>query len=237
LNKPTAITGSTIVGRLLSELGLKLVLMLALNLWVYVPYCFLQRHSFFQPTMLPASFLDRLIPFSDKAVWIYLSIYLLMPIGPFLMANRRQITRYALGVVLISILADLVFLFWPTLCPRPGAGSTIAAYRTLVSLDYPLHALPSLHAAFAVFSALCAGQVFRELGTPALWRSAVWVWALFILFATLLTKQHVIVDVAAGSVLAFGVYFFVFYQWNSKPKATEPFQSVAMDHTQPNTLL
>ncbi|PWU17311.1 MAG: hypothetical protein C5B50_11505 [Verrucomicrobia bacterium] len=195
-----------VADRLRSELKLKLLLMVLLNLWVYVPYWFLQRHPLFQPTLMPASFLDRLIPFWDKSTWVYLSIYFLMPIGPFLMNDRREIARYSLGVVLMGALADLVFIFWPTYCARPDPAGTNALYRALVAFDHPLHAFPSLHAAFAVFSALCASQILREMRVGRIWRCGLWCWAVLILFATLATKQHVLYDILGGSLLAFGAH-------------------------------
>ena len=193
-------------GRLRAELRLKLLLTLVLNLCFYFPYGLLQRHRLFAATEIPPTFLDSLIPFSDKAVWMYFSIFLLMPIGPLLMHRREQLVRYAAGILLIETVAYIVFLFWPTWCTRPDTGKTIAAYRTLVSVDAPLNAFPSLHAAFAVFSALCAALVFRELRIHPQWRIAVGVWAVLILLGTLMTKQHTAADIVAGSAIGFAVY-------------------------------
>jgi hypothetical protein len=202
-----------VVSRLKSELALKFLLLVVLNLLVYVPYLFLQRHHFFPAREIAESFFDRVIPFSDQAVWPYLSIYLLMPVGPFLMANRRQIFRYAAGIVIISFLADTFFLFWPTVCPRPGVAGTNTIYRALVLLDNPFHAFPSLHAGFAVYSACCAELVLRELGVHWCLRAGVWLWALLILLATMATKQHVLADIAAGSALAFRACHCAFNSW------------------------
>jgi len=183
---------------------------------------------------MPLSFLDRLFPFVDQAVWLYLSIYLLMPIGPYLMNKRREILRYAMGVVVIGIIADLIFFFWPTICPRPETAEPTAAYHALTLIDTPFHAFPSLHAAFAVYSALCAGQVLRDLGARTIWRNAVWLWAFSILIATLLTKQHVIADLAAGAVLGFSAHFCVFYRWHFGPKPDVSYSAVAPKSTQSN---
>ncbi len=201
------------VGRLRSELPLKLVLLVVLNLWVYLPYHFLQWHHFFPATNMRLSFFDRIIPFSDTAVWLYFSVYLLMPVGPFLMNSRRQILRYATGVMLISMFANVVFIFWPTSCPRSGIQGTNAIYQTLVAMDNPFHAFPSLHAAFAIYSALCGGLVLRQLGLGRSWRVSLWLWSLLILYATLATKQHVVADIISGSALGSGIYACVFLKW------------------------
>jgi len=193
--------------------------MVVLNLWVYLPYIFLQRHQFFPATNMTPSFLDRMIPFSDQAVWLYLSVYLLMPVGPFLMVHRQQIFRYAMGIVIISLLADIIFFLWPTSCPRPDITGANAVYRALVLFDNPFHAFPSLHAAFAVYSACCGGLVLRELGVRWYGRTGLWLWVLVILFATLATKQHVIADIAAGSALGFGAYRCAFSSWNPRSNA------------------
>jgi membrane-associated phospholipid phosphatase len=219
LNNADSNSRLSIVGRLQSELPLKFVLVVALNLLVYAPYLFLQRHHFFPATHMSPGFFDRRIAFSDKAVWLYLSIDLLLPVGPFLMANRRQIYRYAAGIVIISFLADTIFLFWPTVCPRPDVTGANAIYRAVVSMDNPFHAFPSLHAAFAVYSACVAASVLRELQVRWYWRVGVWLWALLILFATLATKQHVVADMVAGSALAFGAYHCAFNSWKSPSHA------------------
>jgi membrane-associated phospholipid phosphatase len=220
LNNPKNSVAPLIFCRLKSELPLKLTLLVVLNLCVYVPYLFLQRHHFFPATNMSPGFLDRMIPFSDQTTWLYLSIYLLMPIGPFLMNTRLEILRYAAGIFIISLLVNAIFLFWPTYCPRPDATGTRAIYRALVSFDQPYHAFPSLHAAFAVYSACCGGLVFRELHLRWPWRIGLWLWALLILLATLATKQHVIVDIAAGSALALGAYCCAFNPWIHRSKAT-----------------
>ena len=203
--------------RLRAHLKLKLFLAVALNLWVFVPYHFLQHHHFFQPTMIPESFFDRLIPFSHQAVWIYLSIYLLMPIGPFLMKNQKDIARYALGIVTMGVLADVIFFLWPTWCPRPDTAGTNPLYQWLVQIDNPFHAIPSLHAAFAVYSALCAQRVIAQMQWSALARSAIWLWTSLILFATVATRQHTLADLLGGSLLAISVFSCAFNLSNRNP--------------------
>jgi membrane-associated phospholipid phosphatase len=209
--------------------------MVVLNLWVYVPYLLLQRYHFFPVTIMSSSSLDHIIPFSDKAVWLYLSIYLLMPIGPFLMNNRKQIFRYATGIVFISVFADIVFLFWPTSCPRPSVQGTNAAYQALTAIDNSFHAFPSLHAAFAVYSALCGGLVLRELGNRSIWQIGLGLWALLILYATLATKQHVVADIIAGGALGFGVFTCVFKEWISVFKRKPSLQPVAINLNKPRS--
>ena len=164
-------------------------------------------------------------------LWVYLSIYLLMPLGPVLMPHWRQLLRYAAGIMLISLLADMIFVFWPTIYPRPGAAETTLAYRLLVRVDNPFHAFPSFHAAFAVYSAFCAGLVRREMRLLAAWEAGVWLWTALILFATLATKQHMFADIVAGSALGGAAFVCVFNraapdypQQAAAPASTDQFQ-------------
>jgi membrane-associated phospholipid phosphatase len=196
--------------RALSELKLKLGLTVILNLCFYVPYGLVQRHLIFAPTQMLPTFLDRWIPFFDQAVWVYLSIILLLPAGPLLMSRRDQLLRYGAGMLLIECIACSVFLFWPTWCARPAAAETSALYQVLVSMDAPLNACPSLHAAFAVFSGLVAARIFCELRLPRSWRFGIGAWTGLILLATLLTKQHTLPDILAGSALGAIAFCLVF---------------------------
>jgi membrane-associated phospholipid phosphatase len=63
------------------------------------------------------------------------------------------------------------------------------------------NALPSLHAAFAVFSAIWLDRLLRRVGAPLWPRIANACWGLGILYSTIATRQHVAVDIAAGSAL------------------------------------
>jgi membrane-associated phospholipid phosphatase len=236
-NNAQTIAASSIGDRLKSEWALKLILLFVLNFWVYAPYLFLQRHHFSPTTTMPLSFCDRLIPFLPQTVWIYLSIYFLMPIGPFLMNKRQQILHYALGIILISLFADIIFLFWPTSCPRPNAVGTNAIYQALISMDNSFHAFPSLHAAFAVYSAMCGGLVMRELSNSRFWQICLWLWAFLILLATLTTKQHVVLDIIAGSMLGFGIFNCMFNQWKFILRHKSSLQNVTTNLTQSNTNL
>jgi membrane-associated phospholipid phosphatase len=196
-------TPTSITQRVRSELRLKLALLIGLNLVVWTPYITLQRIHFFPPTEMPITFVDRAIPFSPNAVWFYLSIYLLLPIGPFLLVDRAKIFAYSRGVLGLSFIATLFFIFCPATCARPIGPTSNHLYQALVAIDNPYHAFPSLHAAFAIYSSLCALDVVRSLfGNPKI-EIVIWTWAALILYATIATRQHVLIDLIGGSILGF----------------------------------
>ncbi len=164
--------------RLRTLLAQKLWMALGLNLLVCIPYFGLQHFVLRPVNWILASALERAIPFSPAAVWLYQSLYLLMPVAPMLMIHAGQLRRYALGMASMSLGANVVFLAFPTAVVRPEAAGAGAVYRTLVRYDAPLHAFPSLHAAFAVFSALCCTAVFsRDAAGARLVRRSVAVGA------------------------------------------------------------
>jgi membrane-associated phospholipid phosphatase len=196
--------------RLRAHLGLKLAFAVGLNLWALAPYFWLQRHAFFPVIVMDESAVDIWLGFRPDSVWAYLSLFLLMPIAPMQMQSKSQLWRYAFGIAAMSAVADLIFLFWPTSVARPSNEVTNTVYQTLVALDMPRNAFPSLHAAVAVFSACCCEQIFYQSRTPWRWRAVLWTWVLTIIWAMLSTKQHVVVDALGGTVLGLFAYWCAF---------------------------
>jgi membrane-associated phospholipid phosphatase len=71
----------------------------------------------------------------------------------------------------------------------------------LKTMDVAANACPSLHAAFAVFTAIWLERQLRELHVGRLVRALNWLWCLGILYSTLATRQHVALDTLAGAAL------------------------------------
>jgi len=163
----------------------------------FIGYFLLLNFHVFPVREMPVTSLDRLIPFQPDALLLYLSLYLYIPLAPWLLDNKRDLNACCLALSGLGLVGLVIFLFWPTAIPRPDS----AAYRPLIAIDKPGNACPSLHAAFAVFSAICIDRLARHLGDHDLARALSWLWCLGILYATLATKQHVAVDLVAGTVL------------------------------------
>jgi hypothetical protein len=198
---------SEMARRIRSNLGFKLVLGLVLTVGVWGLYMLLQRHPVFPVTTMQPGGLDQMIPFAPGTVYLYESIWFLVPIAPWLMLSRTDLLRYTAGLGLISLVAFSVFVLFPTASPRPHAVHDVnALYRALVQVDNELNAFPSLHAAFAIFHAACCQAVFDRADRHRPIRLIIWLWATGIVASTLLTKQHVVIDAVAGTALGLGGY-------------------------------
>jgi len=174
-------------------------------------YLFTQQVAVGPAHPVPQIGLDAWFPFWPDAVSLYESLWVLQGVAPWLMTDRRQFESYLRVLCMMTAAAMIFFVLWPTANPRPAVpGSANAIYRGLISVDSELNAFPSLHAAFAVYSALGCGLALaflpRRRGLLAM--TAIWVWTAGILTATLLTKQHAVLDLIAGIALGSGAHLF-----------------------------
>ena len=193
--------------RIKSNLRLKLGLSVVLTIGTWGLYLFLQRHPLFTVKFVSPTWIDRGLPFLPSTVYLYESIWLLMPIAPWLMKSKKDLWNYTKGMALVAAVCFLVFFFYPTSCLRPKDIQTgNFLYGVLIQIDSELNAWPSLHAAFAVFHGACCQAVFSESRADRRIQWMIWIWVSGIIVSTLLTKQHVIFDSAAGALLGLAGY-------------------------------
>ena len=112
---------------------------------------------------------------------------------------RAALSKRDLG---LSVTGLGIFLLWPTAVPPPGVTWTDdSLFAFLKATDASGNACPSLHVAFAVFTAFVLGGVLRQLAAGRAAQALNWLWCAGILYSTLATRQHVALDVLAGTVL------------------------------------
>jgi len=168
----------------------------------FVAYLHLLHHPQYPVTVMPSTALDRLVPFQPQALFLYLTLWLYVGAGPGLQLRLRELVSYAAWAVMLCIAGLAVFRFWPTQVPSAGLDlSPHFGFAMLQGIDAAGNACPSMHVAFASFTAVRIDRVMRGVGAPRLLRAANVVWAVAIVLSTLATKQHVVLDVAAGLVL------------------------------------
>ncbi|AOE99748.1 acid phosphatase [Serratia marcescens] len=150
-------------------------------------------------TLLPPSALDRAIPFSPSAIWLYLSFFLIVPAG-YLLAPLQRIKWLTLAMQLTALGAGAVYLLWPTTMAYPqndGVGISAQLLAALTQVDSPQNCLPSLHMALTVLAVWALSDGERKM------RTALWMlWGVAIAFSILQLRRHLFVDLAGGALLA-----------------------------------
>jgi membrane-associated phospholipid phosphatase len=177
------------------------VLCALIPLYVLIP-------AFFPPSVrhVPELALDRLWPLVPGWALVYGALYLFLILLPIVVVRQHELIRRTLqAYLLIWITAyGCFFAVYPTAAPRPdqvsGEGFAVWGLRALYSADPPYNCFPSLHVAHSFVSALAVSLVHRRLGLVALLSGTL------VALSTLFTKQHYVLDVAAGTVLALVAY-------------------------------
>ncbi len=168
----------------------------------FVAYFWVLNHPLFPVTTLPRLALDRWIGFQPAALPVYLSLWFYVSLAPALLVNRRELISYGVAWVALSVSGLGTFLLWPTAVPRTAIEWTQhPSFAFLQAADAAGNACPSLHVAFAVFTAFWFERLLRSMGAGRGLRAGNWLWCAGILWSTMATRQHVVLDVLAGSVL------------------------------------
>ena len=152
---------------------------------------------------------DRSIPFVPEFLMIYFGCYVFWAVNYILIARQDRRSVYQFFTVdFISRCVCLVsFLAFPTTNTRPlitGSGLWNQAALWLYSIDAADNLFPSIHCLVSWF---CYLGIRGRKEIPRWYQSVSMVIAILVFASTLLTKQHVIVDVAGGILLAEFCFF------------------------------
>ena len=203
-----------LLARITSHWRMKLRMAAGLTVAFCVPY-FLLMHFPVRPIQpVPTIWLDDAIAFDPRWIWVYQSIYLLINPLPWLATAVVQLRQFATGFLLLCGVSFVVFLIYPTHCPRPQIVNPTGMYWFLLLYDRPNNAFPSLHAGLLVYTLLFVWRLMRD--DVRLRRSAVFsivyaalcIWGLAILYATVATKEHYAIDILVGAGLGACAHLF-----------------------------
>ncbi len=168
----------------------------------FVVYFWVLRHPLDVPTTVPRTAFDRLIGFCPEALPLYLSLWIYVSLAPALLIDRRELVSYGLAAVGLGVIGLGIFFLWPTAVPPPDVDwSQHPSFAWLKSVDAAGNACPSLHVAFAMFSAVWLERLGRQMSAGRVVRALNWLWCLGILYSTIAIRQHVALDVLAGAAL------------------------------------
>lgn len=171
----------------------------------FIAYFWILRHPVTEVTVMPLTFVDHWIPFQPFTLPLYLSLWVYVSLAPALLVDRRELISYGIAALAISVIGLGIFHLWPTTIPVPDINwAEYPSVSFLKALDATGNACPSLHVAFAAFTAIWFHRILGQMRTGRGWRWFNWLWCLGIVYSTIAVRQHVSLDVLAGIVLGAG---------------------------------
>lgn len=176
------------------------------SLFMYVfflAYLQLLHHPLYPVFEMPLTWVDRQVDFQPWALAVYASLWVYVSLPAAVAPGLKRL--FSLGWHMGSLCAAglVCYVFWPTAVPPAAVDwGLYPGYALLKGIDPGGNACPSLHVATALYAALWLGRELRELRCGPVWHWGNWLWCGLIVFSTLASKQHVMLDVLAGAALA-----------------------------------
>ena len=167
----------------------------------FVGYFHVLRHPAHPVTVMPVTALDALVPFQPWALGAYLSLWLYVGFAPGLQLTLAPLRVYAVWSIALCVTGLGIFYFWPTAVPPVELSSSSSAFQLLRGVDASGNACPSMHVAFAVFTAFWLAEVLKSARVPVALHIVNIAWVLAITWSTVAIRQHVVLDVVAGALL------------------------------------
>ncbi|PIR94127.1 hypothetical protein COT97_03080 [Candidatus Falkowbacteria bacterium CG10_big_fil_rev_8_21_14_0_10_39_11] len=171
-------------------------------------YMLTNHMRLFKPSQLSLTPIDNFIPFIPETIFVYVAIFILILIMPFLITDGIVFRRTILAGFLLLIFNIMIFVFFPTeYSARPDVAVTMGqdhwlyfAYKALHEADTESNCFPSMHVSIVTYITLITYKV-----KPRLFK-VLCVFAFFIILSTLTTKQHYLWDVLGGVLLAVSIF-------------------------------
>jgi membrane-associated phospholipid phosphatase len=150
------------------------------------------------------SFLDDKIPLMPVFVLIYFGCYVFWIVNYILIStiSKEQCYRLAGADLLGKLICGIIYIAFPTTNVRPelvDSGVFVDMLKFLYKIDAANNLFPSIH---CLVSWYCYIGLRNCKTVPAWYRKLSLFIAIMIFISTLTTKQHVIIDVFGGVILA-----------------------------------
>ena len=153
--------------------------------------------------------LDLAIPFIPEFIWIYHTIIPVFLLTTIILIEKKEVFFSAMAAIgLVSLVMLVFYIFFPAPYPRQAfidasLSDTLVKFTRMI--DGAGNTFPSGHVTFAWLLAFSAG--LSAYAKRCKWiQPAYFMWAFLISISTLVLKQHFIVDVAFGLILALTAY-------------------------------
>ena len=154
---------------------------------------------------VPAVWLDYALPVEPAWSVVYLSLFLAALLPAFVVHQQELLRRTVNAYLATWLVAYVFFVAYPTIGPQPSGnviGDDFSAWllQSIYASDVRYNCFPSLHVAQCFLAALACGRIHRGVGAVA------GLWAALVGISTLYTKQHYVLDVISGALLAYIAY-------------------------------
>jgi len=144
--------------------------------------------------------LDDYLPLLPGMIVFYFSYFLMFFPGSLTLIFSGQFRLFIIAMIIAQALGDLFWYFFPNGVRRPevrGNGLMKQWLRRLYRFDkYDGNAVPSAH----VFHMLIIGHFLTQLWPQ--WSWVIYIWVGLIIISTVLIKQHYVLDVLGGMLVA-----------------------------------
>jgi membrane-associated phospholipid phosphatase len=195
------------------HIALKQRMIMVVGLLIFILTCYLGSQklvlAFFDvgqhDLLLPG---EEKIPFMPFSILVY-SLEYLLPIWLFVMISKRE---YILKIIIAFVAMVIIHVFFYFSFPveyvlRPHLSADTMGYyfiSTLYEMDAPINTFPSMHVSIAFLTFF----IIRKYRPHLQWIG--FLVAIIISTSTILIKQHYILDVVSGVMLAWLVYYVCF---------------------------
>lgn len=160
------------------------------------------RQPLTEPVTMPRLAVDEWIPFSTAAFPVYASLWVYVSLPPAFIGSLRPLLAFGAWISALCLFCLGIYWLFPTAVPPAGIDWSVYPELAMIkNVDSAGNACPSLHVASSVFTALWLDRIARKVGAPAPLRWANALLCTAILWSTIGTRQHVVLDVAAGVVV------------------------------------
>jgi PAP2 superfamily protein len=169
----------------------------------FYAYFWVMRHPLSAATAMPMTWIDDLVSFSPQSFFLYASLWVYVALGSALARDGLELAAWGAACFAMTVVGLGIFMALPTKVPDFAIDwSRYPSLEFLKAIDVSGNACPSLHAAFAVFTAVVLHGQLTAIRAPRALLVCNALWCLGIVYSAMATRQHLALDIIAGSVLA-----------------------------------
>lgn len=152
---------------------------------------------------------DRQIPFVPEWVLVYVVCFLFWAVNYVLIVRegKEHWYRFAAADMISRLICGVFFVLYPTTNVRPevaGDGFISWLMRLVYSLDSPTNLFPSIHCLVSWF---CFIGIRKSRKLPMWYKIFSCVFAILVCMSTQFTKQHYLIDIPGGILIAEVCYY------------------------------